>query len=252
MRIKFLCLNLHQGGNFFDEILSFIKQGEFDILALQEVYDGKDENLPRNYRTLELFQKELPEFSFVHFSPAFLEVKDFGKIVQGNSIFSKFPFVSKSTIFYDVPYGERIEIPENFPTTPRNLMQTEIILNGKPIHIFNTQGIWGVDGRDSDRRFQMAYTIVQNIKDKENFILCGDFNMNPNTDAMQQIELYAKNIFKNKIQSTFNMRQKTNPAFATAIVDMIYLSPSLKEYNFTCPDVNISDHLPLLTEIEIP
>ena len=47
------------------------------------------------------------------------------------------------------------------------------------------------------------------------------------------------------------MRRKINPGYATAVVDMVFASSRLKILDHQCPDVDISDHLPLVVKIEI-
>ena len=119
------------------------------------------------------------------------------------------------------------------------------------LNIYNTQGIWGFHGNDNQRRLNMALTIVNKIKDQENVILAGDFNVYLNTKTIKNIELYLKNIFKNELKTTFNMARKENSSFATAVVDMIFVSNNIKIVGHYCPNVDISDHLPLVCTLEV-
>jgi len=97
----------------------------------------------------------------------------------------------------------------------------------------------------------MGGIIAQNIKDKENVILAGDFNVSPNTKTMEQVEKYLCNIFKNELTSTFNMKRKTKSGYAAAVVDMIFISKNIKVINKKSPNIDISDHLPLVSTLEI-
>lgn len=251
MKLKFLCLNMWEGGLLFDEILAFIKKEQPDIVALQEVYDGHDESLPHNYRSLDVLRSEL-KYPHEDFAPAFFDHRDAGIVIQGNAILSKYPLIKSSTVFYDKPFGERTEhVPENFPWTPRNLQEVSVDVNGTILTVFNTQGIWGEDGRDSQRRLEMGKLIAQQVQGKSYTVLAGDFNCNPDTQTIGFIEEYLTNVFSNKLTSTFNMCHKTNPGFATAVVDMVFISSDLKVVSYSCPSINISDHLPLLVEIQL-
>lgn len=97
----------------------------------------------------------------------------------------------------------------------------------------------------------MGEVIAAAVKGKENVILAGDFNVNPGTKTTDSIEEHLRDVFKGEIKSTFNMKQKTNPAFESVIVDMVYVSPDIKVGKHSCPNINVSDHLPLIVEIEI-
>jgi endonuclease/exonuclease/phosphatase family metal-dependent hydrolase len=47
------------------------------------------------------------------------------------------------------------------------------------------------------------------------------------------------------------MKYKDDRGYATAAVDMIFVSSSTKILKKECPDVEVSDHLPLVVELEI-
>ena len=97
----------------------------------------------------------------------------------------------------------------------------------------------------------MSKIIRDQIKDKENVILAGDFNVRPDTKTIHNIEKVLKNVFKDELVTTFNMKRKTNPGYATAVVDMIFISHNTAVVSHSCPPVDISDHLPLVCEFNI-
>jgi endonuclease/exonuclease/phosphatase family metal-dependent hydrolase len=68
---------------------------------------------------------------------------------------------------------------------------------------------------------------------------------------MGMIEKKLKNVFKDELRSTFNMRHKQNPGYASAVVDMIFVSPDLKISKHYASDADVSDHIPLIIEIEV-
>lgn len=265
MKIKFLCINLWMGGNLMDEIIAFIKKEDPDIIAMQEVYDGHDKSWARQYRSMDVFKQEL-DYKYNHFAPTFLNHRDIGKIEQGNAVFSKFSIKSTDITFYDQPYNKNYEEKkENFPFTPRNLQRVVVDIDGKELNVFNTQGIWGTDGDDNERRLKMSKTIIEQIKGKDNIILTGDFNVQENTQTINNIEKYLTNIFKGEFKTTFNMPRKINPGvahsykaspkdaagFAEAVIDFIFVSPDMKVVEHSSPEVDVSDHKPLLAVLDI-
>lgn len=254
MRVKFICLNLWLGGKLFEPMLDFLKKENVDILALQEVYDGKNAKLEKRFRSMDILAKKF-DMPHYFFSPACVDVRKEGKITNGNAVFSRFPIIESKTTFFDIPFGERTNYEDfsekrDFTQTPRNIQTATLKINSQEINVFNTQGIWGKDGNDSERRLKMSETIIREIEKKENVILAGDFNVWPETETIKMIENDLTNIFKGKISTTFNLKRK-DPEFIPMIVDYIFASKNLKIIDSYCPQVDISDHFPLVCVFDI-
>lgn len=221
MRIKFITLNLWEGGKLFDSVVSFIKKENPDIIAMQEVRNGKDPNLERRFRTFGVFREDLG-YPYSVFSPAFLNTTSAGNVDEGNAILSRFPIIHDKVTFLNSQYGEfNSEYSKHFELIPAILQHAVIEFENLKLNIFNAHGIWGLDGRDNERRLKVSKIIVDEIKDKENIILAGDFNLSPNTKTIQNIEEYLENVFKNELRSTFNMKYKDNEGYASSVVDMV-------------------------------
>ncbi|HLL61402.1 MAG TPA: endonuclease/exonuclease/phosphatase family protein [Candidatus Nitrosocosmicus sp.] len=253
MKLKVITLNLWIGGILFDAILEFLNKENPDLLILQEVNNGEDLKFEKNYRSLQILRENVDLKNYV-FSPSFKDITNSYSVERGNAIYSRYPIKLVNSIFYEASYKVYNDIenqPEEFPVLPRNLQHAEVIVDNSIINVFNTQGIWGLDGGDSERRLLMSEIIVNQIKEKQNVILAGDFNVKPNTQTIYNIEKHLKNIFKDELVSTFNMKRKTNPGYATAVVDMIFVSPHIKVVDHYCPQVDISDHLPLVCTLDI-
>ena len=83
MQLKFITLNLWHGGELFDKILEFLHKERPDILVSQEVYDGQDKNLERNFRAYSVLKKEL-DFKYSSFAPTLIDNRKEGNIVNGD------------------------------------------------------------------------------------------------------------------------------------------------------------------------
>lgn len=251
MKIKFATLNIWEGGKLFDSVVSFIKKEKPDVIGLQEVRDGRDPKLEKRFRTLGIFKKEL-EYPYSVFSPEFLNITSVGNVEEGNAIFSKFPIISKKVTFFDNLYGEfNSKDSKHFELIPPILQHAVIELETFKLNIFNIHGIWGRDGKDNPRRLKMSKIIIDKIKDKENVILAGDFNVLPNAKTVRNIEKYLTNVFKDDLATTFNMKHKVEKGYATSVVDMVFMSRNIKILDHFCPEVDISDHFPLVCNLEI-
>src|SRR3989344_1282049 len=154
------------------------------------------------------------------------------KTEHGNAVYSKFPITSHSNTFFDVPYGhvnhDELLAKDDFTRIPQAFQKIEIKVNNMELTIINVHGIWGFDGEDNERRLKMSQMIVDKIKGEKNVILAGDFNVRPETETIRNIEKYLKNVFKDELKSTFNMKRKKDGGYATSVVDMIFVSPKTK------------------------
>lgn len=251
MPLKFVCLNLWQGGRLLDNILAFLRREKPDILAAQEAYDGRDPAAPPNFRSTEVLAGAL-DFPHVSFAPAFRKISSAGAFEKGNAIFSKFPIIAQRTVFYDIPYQDvSLEGASDFSRVPRNLQHAVIDCGGTALNAFNTQGIWGFDGQDNARRLSMSETIVREVSGKPHVILTGDFNVREGTQAIRNIEAHLTNVFEGELQTSFNLRHKEHEGFASAVVDMVFVSRDIRVLEHSVPEDDVSDHLPLLCKFKI-
>jgi len=78
--------------------------------------------------------------------------------------------------------------------------------------------------------------------------LCGDFNLLPETKSLIMFEdAGMKNLIKEyNITSTRNKFKKFNKK----ISDYVFVSNNVNVSSFKVPDVLISDHLPMIFEIQ--
>jgi endonuclease/exonuclease/phosphatase (EEP) superfamily protein YafD len=97
----------------------------------------------------------------------------------------------------------------------------------------------------------MSNVLIELVKNKERVILGGDTNAKPTNKSMINLENSLLSVFGNNLATTFNMSQKTDPGYATAAVDMLFISHEIKVISSECPQVNISDHLPLIATLEL-
>lgn len=255
MPITILTLNIWQGGLQFDHALRFIHQVKPDILCLQEVFNGHDASSPRNYRTIEVLSEELPEYS-IAFAPAFLCVTAYGKFDQGNAIFSRFPIVHEDFAWLNHPYGEYEEYPadKDWTKDPKNIQYCQVKISTEILNIFNVHGVWDMKGDDTPARLKMSEVIIDQVKGKDKVFLSGDFNVRPNTQTIRHIEEYLRNVSDPGRETSFNLKfkdLKVSPGYATAVVDFVFVSDDLQVISCESPQVDASDHLPIVTVLEL-
>jgi len=252
MTIKVVSLNLWLGGILFDEVCAFIAKESPDILMLQEVYDGKDPGLERRFRTLEEFIKRFnyPAYDFV---PTCIEHRKEGKIVQGSAVFSRCPITAQDAVFFNEPFSDHyVDVPGQYAHQPHALQHLVLATPAGDLNVYNLHGSWDLDGDNfSEARRQMSEAVITAVQGKTKVILAGDTNARPTNQAMINIEKQLTSVFGRELPSTFNMRRKDNPGYASAAVDMMFITPDITVTSKACPDVDISDHLPLVVTVKI-
>lgn len=241
------------GGLLQDNVVSFLESQDADILLLQEVFNGEDPSLAAQHRSMQVLSERL-QLPYQHFAP---EYRDFdqtdGRAEVGNAIFSKFP-ITNSSITAFIPYTEDYrDVEGNTHNCPYNLQHVAANTPVGELNVFNMHGVWDLDGDNfSPLRQKMSNIVVEAIRGKNNVVLAGDTNAKPTNKAIKAIEEHLTSVFKDELTTTFNMKHKDNPGYATAAVDMMFVSPNIEILERNCPDVDISDHLPITARLAIP
>jgi endonuclease/exonuclease/phosphatase family metal-dependent hydrolase len=253
MNIKFITLNLWHGGILFDEIVNFLREQDADIVVLQEVFSTDDQKLPAHFRSIESLRKHL-DYPYYDFAPAVLDKWHYGNILDGNAVLSRFPITNRDITFFD--HVLDMDNPRDpldidlIPVTPRNLQHVTLESPVGEINVFNFQGVWDLDGdRVSPQRQKMSDIIIEKTKGKSHVIVAGDTNAKHTNPVMRAIEEHLTSVFGDSLTTSFNMSRKDNPGYATAVVDIIYVSNDFDIVSRECPEVDISDHLPLVTTL---
>jgi endonuclease/exonuclease/phosphatase family metal-dependent hydrolase len=250
MDLKVISLNIWRGA-LLQNALTFLKEQDADIVALQEVTNSDDRSLPEEFRLYGVLQREL-NYPYHFFARMLKNVRAEGKIPEGVAIFSKFPLTEKEIVFFENYNETYLDTPENFATSPRCMQHVVVSTSSAEINVFNMHGVWDLDGDNySPQRQKMSKLTCEAVDGLYNVILMGDTNAKPTNQAMVNVEKHLKSVFGTDVQSTFNMQRKTNPGYATAAVDMMFASPAIQVVQKAVPKIDVSDHLPLVVTVRI-
>lgn len=253
MKFKFIHCNILNGGRLMDNLIEFLVREQPDILALQEVFDGREPTPEPRFRSIAVI-KTATGLAHVSFAPTQNQVVGDSTLPYGNAVLSRFPAAQQAVWFYDVPFQDHLVVDERrgFTRFPCNLQHVTIDLDGKPLHVFNTHGIWDRHGKDNPRRLQMGQTIADRMAGIRPAILCGDFNVNEGTKTIDRLGERLTNVYApDRRKTSFNVSRKPkNSGYVKAVVDFIFTTSDLKILSHRQPDVDVSDHLPLVCEFE--
>ncbi len=246
--MKVISLNIW-GGRVFQPLMDFFheKKEEIDIFCLQEVWShhqGAEEALkkaPQGTKVdiLSHLVDALPEFQ-VFFAPAQDQASGLAIFVKRGHTIGHLgdPFIFRS----------RDSMVENDGRTlGRNLQYIQFDLGGKKFTISHFHGLWTGDGKkDTPSRIEQSKKVRSILDPMEGAkILCGDFNVVPNTESLNILERNMRNLIdENGITSTRSHYYGKSDRFA----DYILISPDVEVIKFEVLPHVVSDHLPLYLE----
>ena len=150
----------------------------------------------------------------------------------------------------DIPiYGSGLEILDDgsIGAISGNLQYISFRANNKNYLVAHFHGIWHPKTKlDSEDRINQVLKIKEFFSQRsEEKILCGDFNLLPDTKSMGILEKGMLNLIKKfDIKTTRNKLYEREEKHA----DYVLISPGITVRKFTVIDAVVSDHLPLLLE----
>lgn len=259
--MKLISLNTW-GGKIYQPLISFIGQYAkgTDIFCFQEIYTTtSDVKQHRNIRAnlLQELAKILPNFQYFYS----LEMSGFDStpvpvdfdLSVGKTIFIRNDI--KVNITDDILlYGDRSEkfLKNDFSNLPVTLQAIDFSIDQKQFTLVNIHGTaFPGDKLDTQLRINHSAKIKEFLKTKPGGkILTGDFNLLPETQGIKILENDMRNLIKEfKIEKT---RSKLSPFSGKPdfqkFADYTFVSSNVNVINFQVPDIEISDHLPMILE----
>lgn len=254
MNLKVVQLNLYKG-KWLEEASSFLKGQDADLITLQEVSVGDVSYYrDKNVNQFDFLKKELGLFGVFHASIEFL---DSSNSVFGNAVLSKFEIVEHKVIpfctFRPVTLDEfSNNTGDVWSKLPRHILDATLNVNGHNVHTMSLHARRTVKPVDSEESLKHSRILVEHIKSlsDEPFIVGGDFNLPPETQFIKNVEQVACNLVDPaKFKQTLNSRRHflKDDGF---VIDYIFTSKQFVARKVDVPDVDISDHLPVVAELE--
>lgn len=249
--MKLISLNVW-GGKILNPLLNFIDEEakNTDIFCFQEILDSTasmGEDKEERHHLLKILKQQLSEFHH-YFSPM-QDGIDCGAMVDSRISFGLAIFVRKSvkiesfdSIFI---YGERNGMVGGNLKTLSNNAQFLTFLDegGKSITIANVHGISEWPKTDTPARIKQS-EIINEFLNRQNTseIICGDFNLFPDTESVKILERGRRNLIREfKIENT-----RTSHVPNPHVSDYCFVSQDIMGADLSVPNVEISDHLPLV------
>jgi endonuclease/exonuclease/phosphatase family metal-dependent hydrolase len=239
-------LNTWGGRAGKDKILNFFnKYKDIDIFCLQEIWSehNKVDMVSHNgdiQNSLQDIAEILSDY-FFYFRPQCSDNYGLVMFVKKN-----INIVEEGEIFVHRSKGH---VPVGDENNARNLQYIKIETKDNPIVVMNFHGLWNDKNKmDSEDRLLQSEKMVDFIKRfTMPIVLCGDFNMLPDTKSLKMVEdVGLVNLIKKfNITSTRTSFYNKPVKFA----DYCLVSKDIKVKDFKVLPDEVSDHSPLYIEI---
>lgn len=258
--MKLISLNIW-GGHEFEPLKVFLKAHEAttDVFCLQEVYSCSQPLTSRGTRlnVLEELQKILPDHQ-LFFAPTQDNIDEVGAIkipsTFGQAIFVKKNLrVEKEGFVFTYRSRNAMEA-DDFGTLGTGFQHIRLRNGGTPLTILSVHGLsLPGDKLDTPDRLAQSQKIKDFLKDVEGQkIICGDFNLMPETQSVKILEKDMRNLIREfDIPTTrggLNAQKYPSDSSPQRFADYLFISPDINVIHFEVPNIPISDHLPLILE----
>lgn len=251
--IKIIQINIYKG-RYLDSLIDFLKEEDPDFITMQEVTTGGF-NLYAD-KSASVF--DLLHDSLGMYGEYYGDLKLKGEIDAkfGNAVFSKSRIIGKHVLvlkkFRPVSNleldGISGEIREQID---RHLLDAVVNFHGREIHILSWHGAWTAPPADTKETFRQSTLVYKYLKElKAPFILGGDLNAIIGSKTVDMIGKVSNNLMLGtNVKMTTNVEvHKIAPL--GFLVDYIFVSSEFLLKSVRVPQVTISDHLPVVAELE--
>ena len=246
--IKILQLNVW-GGRIKDGLSSFIVEGNYDLICLQEAVWDKNQTkaLDQFMDTVDKI-KEKSGFTHEIRSPHF-GISILNGTIQyesGNTILSKIPFThsEEKVILGDYQVATDLSSYQQVITHNRYIAQ-KVTLKNK-LTIINYHGYWQKDPLGNEISVQCMRSVADMVREEDlPVVVCGDLNVIAESKAMREFDFLTDLTAIHHIPTTLrNIRFKKNVS-----CDHILISNDLSYQNFEVIDAPVSDHRALVIKL---
>lgn len=226
-------------------LLKHVENLGIDFACMQEAvdYDGKSLGLITPYQKVGE-SLGLPEQFFSKLISSKLGDKE---LSFGNVIYSNIPFTQTSTIFTRGEYTNNFNFDED-DYNIRAFQHVQVAIGSKKLNLLNHHG-HHIDSHKlgDDETKRQVKQICEYIKGLDgSVILCGDFNLAPESESIQLINENLVNLSaQHSLKTT-----RSKLTYKNEVCDYIFVSHDIKVNSFVMDDAIISDHNALILDFD--
>ena len=258
--MKLISLNAW-GGHVFDPLMMFVREmaADTDIFCFQEVWSSPIERISRGSH-INLFEKLTA--TLTDHRPFFAPIQDGideEGIVDLPTTFGQVIFIRRTLSVekegFMFTYRNRNAMRnDNFEELGSGFQYIKFRDTKESFMVLSVHGISRPgDKLDTPARLEQVRSLrnfADNIAGKK--VICGDFNLAPQTECVRILAEGMKNLIaEHHIETTrsrINFEKYPDDPAPQKFADYAFVSPKVNILSFQVPNVEISDHLPLILE----
>ncbi len=245
--MKLITLNVW-GGKIAEPLATFVAEqaSDTDVFCFQEVFHNGTTQRP-------IMHGSNPHL-FSHLKAMLIGFRGFISIPEegdhGLAIFVRETIGVEEHGDFFVYRWKNAYIPDDSNTLGKALQYVKVKYQGKTYTIANLHGLWDKRGKiDTPERIEMARKVEAYLSQQQGSkILCGDFNLLPETESLSIMEQGMRNLVREygvtSTRTSLYRGYRTEPLFA----DYVLVSSDINVGDFKVLPVAVSDHAPLLVD----
>ncbi len=249
--MKVLSLNTWAGRASLENLLNFlVSHDDVDIFCFQEIWNGGEKLIKKifpdervqevEWNILEKLAAALPGYNY-YFHPCYFDFFGQAVFVKNNiDVLGE----GSEFVYREKGYFSTEELGDH----ARDIQYVHVKTEQGVYTIINFHGLWVETGKDdTEDRLLQSENILNFIKNIQNpIIVCGDFNLNPDTESIKKFEYFGlRNLIREyNITSTRTSLYPKPNRFA----DYTFVSNGIKVKDFQVLPDEVSDHSPLYLE----
>ena len=251
--MNIVTLNTWGGRAGKEKLLDCLRENRVnvDIFCLQEIWNGRHEvrgTLAGGVVLNDIYPELLSEIKEI------LVDYDCNFQSQFRDYFGLALFVKKDikTMEYGGQFVHKEEGYENPHDIGKHARKIQFVRIGEyatPLTVINFHGLWNGEGKgDSDDRILQSQNILSFLKEQTGeVILCGDFNLTPDTESLRII---GSSGLRNLI-SEYGITSTRTSLYAKPVrhASYVFVSDGIQVADFKVLPEEVSDHAALLLEI---
>ncbi len=222
------------------------KHSDTDVFCFQEVYDKAAEKdtvwKGKNPNLLDDLKRMLPNHSSIY-HPHLGDWWGLSMFIKKNN-----DMVASGEHYVHLLPGHNIEI-EMQGYTAKNVEYATLASPRGALTVVNFHGLWNGGGKtDTEPRLKQSDAVIEFLSKLENpYVICGDFNLLPETESLQKFPKFGLRdlVAEHGVTSTRTKFYTKEMRFA----DYAFTSPGLKVADFKVLPDEVSDHSPLYIEL---
>lgn len=225
-----------------ENIDELLKQENADIICLQELTQNATHST----------QKDVPSFisKALGYNYYHVVANAWGNETLGNGIFSKFPLVERNHIYV----AERNDDSDDFSKEGRVYVEAQVNLGEQFLTVGTTHLSYTHKFEETNQKLREVGNFINQLKN-ERYIVCGDFNVIPESKTIRDISQKLQHVSPPFNQKTWTTKPFSYNGFEEKELnwrlDYIFASQDFKILSTSIVDTDYSDHLPVKIVFEV-